>query len=181
MRRSLLLLALLGLLVAPHAEAKGKPTTSTVVRGGYLNEAGFVPYHPPTPGPVPGSYVIDFRGGSTWNGSFTGHTIIEGTATLYANGALTGTFTETFYGVYVPDQRYGSLVHTGTFSSDEHSIFWVRSRITGGSCGFASSTGTFAFDGASTNGGYIGDWRQPKGFVPPSPCFPAPPGRCRDR
>jgi hypothetical protein len=171
-RRLLLLVAVLAFGTAPQAQAeRPQRTSATVVRGGYVNDAGFVPAGLPSPGRVPGSYVVPFTGGSTWNGSFTGHTVISGTATLYETGAVEGTFTETFYGVYVPDQRYGSLTHTGRFSSDEHSLFWARSRIVGGTCGFASSSGTFAFDGASTNGGYVGRWRQPAGFAPPAgPC-----------
>lgn len=169
---SVCLLVTLATLSAADAKQKGG-TTATTVRGGFINEAGFIPAGEPTPGPDPGSFVIPFTGGSTWNGSFTGHTVINGVATLYSNGALEGTFTETFYGVYEPDRRTGSLTHSGTFSSDEHSLFTARSRIVGGTCGFLDSSGSLAFDGASTNGGYIGTWRQPKGFTaPPEPCTP---------
>lgn len=159
---------------ASPAGAGSRPTR-TEVRGGWFNEAGFVPLSA-TATSDPDVYKMDFTGGSIWDGSFDGHTVIRGTALMnVTTGAVSGSYTEVFYGTYEPDGRTGSVTTKGRFVSDENSTFKARARIVGGSCGFTGSRGTIAYDGLSVHGGYVGTWIHPAGEPSAEPCAPPAP------
>ena len=175
--------ACLGFTVIAGAGAWAKPkpaTTTTEVRGGWVNEAGFVPTEL-APTSDPDVYTATFSGGSVWNGDFTGHTAIHGVAAMNVmTGDMEGDYTETFYGTYYPDAqsapRYGSLTTKGHFHVTSNLEFITRAKIVSGTCGFAGSSGTMAYDGFSTNGGYVGSWTRPSGAASLDPtCTPAPP------
>ncbi|MDP9183149.1 MAG: DUF3224 domain-containing protein [Actinomycetota bacterium] len=165
-------LALAATITAPAVQAAQRETTQ--VRGGWVNDISFIPTSA-TPTSDPEVFKVDFTGGSLWDGDFTGRTVVHGTALMnITTGALTGTYTETFYGTYVPDGRTGSFTTRGTATSTEHLTFFARARIVSGTCGFAGSTGQLAYDGLSVHGGYVGRWAHPR--TPPSsePCLPMP-------
>jgi hypothetical protein len=98
--------------------------------------------------------------------------VIQGVALLHvSSGVLSGTYTETFYGTYVKDQRTGTLTTKGRFGTTEQQTFFARARIVGGTCGFAGSGGWMSYDGASVHGGYVGSWRHPAPAPSSGPCL----------
>jgi hypothetical protein len=164
------LAVLLALLtgLAPAATAR---STATDVRGGYVNELGFVPTSV-APTADPDVYRLSFTGGSIWDGDFVGHTVIQGVALMHVStGVVGGSYTETFYGTFVPDHRTGSLTTRGHFTTTEQQTFLARARIVGGTCGFNGSSGSMRYDGASVHGGYVGSWRHPAATPPSTPCL----------
>ncbi|MBK5305124.1 MAG: hypothetical protein JJD92_00395 [Frankiaceae bacterium] len=177
-----LLTAALGISVIDGSGAWAKPkpaTTTSEVRGGWVNEAGFVPSDVKETSD-PNVFTVTFTGGSIWNGAFTGHTVVHGVATIATSGAMDGDYTEIFYGTYYPDlesaPRIGSLTTKGHVHVTSDLEFTARAKIVSGTCGFAGSTGSMSYDGMAVNGGYVGRWTRPAGAAAVDPtCAPAPP------
>lgn len=169
--------AVLLLLVASSNIASARATTKPVtVRGGFVNDIGASYCNPQKtklgPGTPPGSVNVSCTGGSLFNGAWTGHTVITLTATIYSNGNIKGTFDEWFYGVYTANNTYGGLLFRGRFSIDGATGgFQATSRILGGTCAFAGSSGNATYNGHSMFGGYIATWAHP-GKTSTAPCNP---------
>ena len=155
-------------------QPKGPPEVTTKVVGSWVNEAGCVPIGL-APTNDAQTFDITCSGGSIWTGDFTGHTVVHLEGTVATSGAMSGTYTETFYGTYVPDQRIGSLTTQGTVTVGTAGEFSARAAIVSGTCGFAGSSGSMAYDGFALYGGSVGSWTHPAGPAPSGPCTPAAP------
>lgn len=164
--------AVASLVCGGVATGKSKPrtVTSTVV-GGWFNDAACVPTGG-APTADPDIYTFVCEGTSTWDGHFTGKTVIHAKGTTNVKTGVTrGAYSETFYGTYVPDLRTGTLTSTGSFVLADLN-FVARGEITGGTCGFAGSRGVLAFDGHLAHGGYTGRWTRPASAAA-APCVTA--------
>jgi hypothetical protein len=158
--------------VPAHAYAKKPPTPSPViVRGGWLNEASCVPAAG-EPSPDLSAVRLECEGGTTWNGDLTGHTILHFIGTYHTSGAVEGEYEELFVGTYAGDHSVGTLSTKGYFVIDEKGSFLARAQILSGTCDWAGSSGTIAYDGYQINGGYVGEWYRPQTAPTSAPCPP---------
>jgi hypothetical protein len=184
-RRRVLLMAMLvavGLVAsanAPSASAGTGGGSKTErrhppvwVRGGYVNDLQGCS---PAPGPSPYLLTLECWGGSVWDGGWSGHTIIHLIATVDMAGRFAGTYQEWFTGTYLGDNSYGGIHTRGHFSIDENNQFIAQAKIVGGSCGFAGSSGSVAYDGNSVHGGFVGEWFRPPTKPGPATCVPERP------
>src|SRR2546421_10644689 len=168
-------LTILLLMISTTSIASARPKTKPVtVRGGFVNDIGAAYCNPQTtkfgPGTPPRSVTSSCNGGSLYNGGWTGHTIINLTATVFVNGDIRGTFDEWFYGFYTADDSYGGIHWRGRFSIDGATGgFKAASRILGGTCDFAGSSGYVVYNGDEVNGGYVATWAHP-GTSSTAPC-----------
>jgi hypothetical protein len=146
------------------AERGHKPvaTRTSVVRGGWVNEAGCIPVGAGTT-EDPDVISLTCSGGSIWDGELTGHTVVHVDATLTTSGAMHGTYEEFFVGTYLGDDSHGGLRTRGTVDVFEDGAFTARAAIVEGTCDWLGSTGSMAYDGFAVNGGYVGEWTRPVG------------------
>lgn len=174
-RRAIVLLgvALLGTAMTTPASAGSRAIT---VRGGFVNDITCVP----AAADVEDSQ-IECWAGSTWDGGWTGHTILHIVATFDTMGRFAGRYEEWLIGTFAGDNSYGGLHTKGRFAIDEHNEFEARGKIVGGSCAFAGSKGTFSADGNSVHGGYVGKWVRKATAAEPGcvPDVPVPASRWR--
>ena len=141
--------------------AKGATqSTTTAVRGGWVNDVSCVPLSAGQA--VSGQAVnLECEGSASWNGDFTGRDVEHLHAVVQPSGRIDGTYEALFVGTYLGDHSRGALHEKGYFSVDEKGAFLARATITGGTCDWAGSSGSIAFDGYQTNGGYVGQWIRP--------------------
>ncbi len=171
MAAAVLTVGLLAGIAPAQAKSRAK-TTTTTVRGGYVNDVACVPRSAGTTDD-PDVVALECDGSSLWNGDFTGRTVIHLVATLDTAGRMAGTYEEMFVGAYSGDHSHGALHTKGTFSIDENMQFTARATITSGTCDWAGSSGRMAYDGFSENGGYVGQWKRPVVRPPSDPtCNP---------
>jgi hypothetical protein len=145
---------------AVPAGAKTVKTTKTVVVGGYVNDIACIPNAAPT---VVGEEIfLSCLGGSIWDGAWTGHTQFELHTSYDLEGNAVGHYRETLHGVYLPDGSAGSITFEGTIWIDGPSTqFYATSKIVGGTCAFAGSSGTATASGQEVNGSYRAEWYRP--------------------
>jgi hypothetical protein len=155
-----------------HASRAGRVS----VKGGWVNEPPF--YCDPNsvtfgPGSPPSSISAVCVLTSPVDGGWTGFNLDTVDATVYTNGDMGGTADSWFYGTYTKDNSVGGIHFAGSFSIDgATSSFSEESRILGGTCAFAGSSGSISFVGHTLYGGYLADWHRAAGPAPSQPCDP---------
>ena len=148
-----------------------KKTPATAVRGGWVNDLSCVP-RGLSATDDPAAFGIECSGSSLWDGDFLGRTILHLHGTIALSGRMEGTYDEVLFGTYAGDHSHGALHTHGYFVVDENAAFLARATIVNGTCDWAGSTGTMAYDGFSTNGGYVGEWVRPSTTPADPACNP---------
>ncbi len=163
------------------AQAKTHPpkTTTTVVRGAYVDDISCAPTGATPHADDPTTFDISCDGGSLFTGGLDGHTVFHWAGTMDAAGNIAAQYDEWFYGTYSgEDGSFGGIHAVGTFSVDgKTSTFTAHARIVAGTCSFAGAGGTFDANGLSVSpGGYVITLIRPNPAPVPAPtCNPIDP------
>jgi hypothetical protein len=167
MRKLLVCAAAAGLAlgVAPSVGAAGGAVVN--VRGGWIGELPclFTALAPGGSKPTVVSFTC--TSGTTWDGTWTGHTHYVVRATLdLVTGSGTGTIDETLVGIVTAGASPGTMHLLGTLNVDgATNTVEVDETIVGGTGAFAGSTGQVVFEGLQLSGvigsgGYHGTWHR---------------------
>jgi hypothetical protein len=149
-------------MVAPQARADEWPTQEVV--GGWI---GVLPCLITSAKPTsssPTTVPFECVSGTTFNGSWTGHTVYRLSGTLdLLTGDLHGFVDETLVGIVTSTRAAGTLHLAGRLAVDgATSTVVVRERILAGTGAFLGSSGIVEFVGLGVGGvgqgGYHGTW-----------------------
>lgn len=147
-------------LTGPPAVAKSAGASHQDVRGGWVSPPCVLTEYDRMTG------AFRCTASSTWTGTWTGVTHVEGEGTLdLATGSGSGTIEETFIG-HASDGTAGRLRFTETWVADGPSMtIHIDARIVEGTDDWVGATGRVVFDGSmvgvSGYGGYVGSWTRP--------------------
>lgn len=156
----------MGTLAVPPLRAAAFRTEDVV--GGWVGELPCLVTSAAPSASAPTMLPIECVSGTTWLGSWTGHSLLRAFGTLdLATGDAHASIDETFFGVVTATRAPGALHLLGTVDLDEasHTIV-VRERLVGGTGAFVGSSGTVVFEGLQVGpvvgqGGYHGTWMHP--------------------
>jgi hypothetical protein len=154
---------LTGTLPAPSVAAAELNTEDVV--GGWVGElpCPFTSAEPSASGAT--TIAFECASGTTWDGSWVGHTFYRVAGTLdVVGGDIHAIVDETLVGLVSTTRAAGTLHLLGTVDVDGATgAMVVRERIVGGTGAFEGSSGTAVFDGSqlALHGGYQGSWMHP--------------------
>ncbi|HEX2038401.1 MAG TPA: hypothetical protein VHF47_01580 [Acidimicrobiales bacterium] len=148
-------------LAVPASAGGTYDANRQVVRGGWVSPTCvFTDYNP-----VTGAFRC--TSSTTWTGTWTGATVVEGEGTFdVMTGSGSGTIEETFVG-RAADGTTGTLQFTEAWVADGPSLtIHIDGRIVAGTGDWIGATGRVSFDGTMASGsgfgGYVGSWTRPK-------------------
>jgi hypothetical protein len=151
--------------LAPPVRAE-EPRTEDVV-GGWVAELPCLVTSAAPALSTPTTVPLSCASGTTWDGSWTGHTFYRLSGTLdLVTGDFHGDVDEMLVGFVTVTRAAGTLHLVGTLDVDGASnTVVVGERIVGGTGAFGRSSGTVIFEGLALGtvgqGGYHGAWMHP--------------------
>ena len=157
-------IALAGGGVAQAKPARQPKTTTTEIRGSYVNDVPCVPRDvtPHAGDPTKFDASCDLK--STYTGGLVGGPVGHMKITVdTVSGNMSGTMDEWFYGTYSgEDGSFGGIHFAGSFFVDgKTNTLWGTGKILGGTCSFTGSQGTLRFDGVGVYGGFVWQLTRP--------------------